>query len=141
VSGLSCMFSPTQVNVSPSGSATTTMTVTVTAKPAAASVYGSPNAWPNLSTWTIAFSMLLLITLTMLVAYWRNGALPADVIRGLAVLALIVVLGAGLISCAGTTGGAGSSGVGVNSVATHLMLQGQSGTATINLGTMAITVP
>ncbi|PYU24036.1 MAG: hypothetical protein DMG30_09915 [Acidobacteria bacterium] len=138
-SGLNCMFSPSQVNVSPSSTATTTMTVTVTAKPVAASVYGSPEAWPNLSTWSIVFSTVFLITLTLLFAYRRNGALPAGMIRGLAVLVLIVVLGAGLISCGGATSG-GSGGGGVNSVATQFMLQGQSGTATINLGTMAITV-
>jgi hypothetical protein len=139
-SGLSCMFSPTQVNLSPSSTATTTMTVTVTAKPAHASVYGWPKVWPNLSTWSIVFSTVFLITLTMLFAYRRNGALPAGMIRGLAVLVLIVVLGAGLISCGGATSG-GSGGAGVSSVAAQFMVQGQSGTATINLGTMAITVP
>lgn len=139
--GISCTFSPTQVNVSPSGTATTTLTVTVMAKPALASVYRSPNAWPNLSPWSIAFSTLFLIILTTLFAYRRNGNLPSAVIRGLAVLVLIVVLGAGLTSCGGATGGGSGSSVSTNSAATHFTIQGQSGTATMNLGTMSITVP
>jgi hypothetical protein len=77
------------------------------------------------------------MTLTMLAAYQRNEDRPADAIRGLAALALIVVLGAALISCGGTTGIASSS----NSVSTQFTLQGQSGTAVINLSTMSITVP
>ena len=137
-SGVNCTFGPTQVYVSPSGTATTNLTVTVTAKPAAASVHGSPNVWPNLSTWSIAFSVLLLTTLPLLrFVYRRNGAPAAALIRGLAALVLIVVLGAGLISCAGITGG----GSRANSVATRFNLLGQSGTATVNLGTMSITVP
>jgi uncharacterized membrane protein len=139
--GISCTFSPTQVNVSPSATAMTTLTVTVTAKPALASVYGSPNAWPNLSPWSFAFSALFLIILTTLFAYRRNGNLPSAVIRGLAVLVLIVVLGAGLTSCGGTTGGGSGSSVSTNSAAAHFTIQGQSGTATMNLGTMSIMVP
>jgi hypothetical protein len=140
-SGLNCAFGPTQLYVSPSGNATTTMTVTVTAKPTSSSVYVSPNGLPNPWTWSMALSALFLITLTVLVAYRRNGTVPAAVIRGLAALALVVVLGAGLISCAGTTGGAGSGASGSNSVSRQFTLQGQSGTATLNLGTMSITVP
>ncbi len=139
--GISCTFSPTQVNVSPSGTATTTLTVTVMAKPAMASVYGSPNAWTNLSPWSIAFSTLFLIILTTLFAYRRNGNLPSAVIRGLAVLVLIVVLGAGLTSCGGATGGGSGSSPSTNSAAAHFTIQGQSGTATMNLGTMSIMVP
>ena len=139
--GISCTFSPTQVTVSPSGTAMTTLTVTVTAKPALASVYRSPNAWPNLSPWSIAFSTLFLIILTTLFAYRRNGNLPSAVIRGLAALVLIVVLGAGLTSCGGATGGGSGSNVSTNSAATHFTIQGQSGTATMNLGTMSIMVP
>jgi hypothetical protein len=117
------------------------MTVTVTAKPALASVYGSPNAWPNPSMRLIAFSALLLITLTVLVVYRPNGALPARVIRGLAALVLMIVLGAGLTSCGGATGaGSGSSPI-TNSAAAHFTIQGQSGTASMNLGTMSIMVP
>ena len=138
--GISCTFSPTQVNVSASGTATTTLTVTVTAKPALASVYGSPSSWPNLSPWSIAFSTLFLIILTTLCAYRRNGNLPSAVIRGLAALVLIVVLGAGLTSCGGATGG-GSGSASTNSAAAHFTIQGQSGTATMNLGTMSIMVP
>lgn len=139
--GISCTFSPTQVNVSPSGAAMTTLTVTVMAKPAMASVYGSPNSWPNLSPWSIAFSTLFLMILTTLFAYRRNGNLPSAVIRGLAVLVLIVVLGAGLTSCGGATGGGSGSSVSTNSAAAHFTIQGQSGTATMNLGTMSIMVP
>ena len=135
--GLGCSFAPTQVNVSPSSTATATMTVTVTAKPPSSSGYGLPNVWPNLSIWSIAASALFLMTLTMLAAYRRNGDRPAGAIRGLAALALIIVLGGALISCGGSTGIASSS----NSVSTQFTLQGQSGTAVINLSTMSITVP
>jgi hypothetical protein len=113
------------------------MTVAVTAKPPSSSAYGLPNVWPNLSIWSIASSALFLMTLTMLPAYRRNGDRPAGAIRGLAALALIVVLGAALISCGGSTRIASSS----NSVSTQFTLQGQSGTTVINLCTMSITVP
>jgi hypothetical protein len=119
----------------------TTLTVTVTAKPAIASVYGSPNVWSNLSPWSIAFSTLFLIILTTLFAYRRSGYMPSALIRGLAALVLIVVLGAGLTSCGGATSGGSGSNVSTNSAAAHFTIQGQSGTATMNLGTMSIMVP
>ena len=140
-SALNCAFAPTQVYVSPSGTATTNLTVTVSAKPASSSIYGSPKAWPNLTVWAIAFSALLLLTFPVLVAFRHDDALAARMIRGLAALVLVVVLGTGLISCGGTTGAGSSTNSIGNSVTTHFMLQGQSGTATINLGTMSITVP
>jgi Viral BACON domain len=140
-SGLNCTFAPTQVYVSPAGAASTNLTITVSAKPVSSSIYGSPNAWPNPPTWGIALSALLLITLPAMVAYRRNRTLSACVIRGLAFLVLVVVLGAGLISCGGTTGAGSSTNSIGNSVTTHFMLQGQSGTATMNLQMMSITVP
>ena len=81
------------------------------------------------------------MTVTTLVAHWRDGTLPGIMVRGLVALVLVVVLGLGLISCAGTRGGTGSGATGANSVSTQFILQGQSGTASINLGTMSITVP
>jgi Viral BACON domain len=140
-SGLNCTFGPTQVYVSPSGTATTNLTVTVMAKPASSSIYVSPNVWPNLTVWTFAFSALLLLTLPVIVANRRSDPLAAHMIRRLALLMLVVLLGAGLISCGGTTGTGGSTNSIGNSVTTHFMLQGQSGTATMNLQMMSITVP
>jgi len=138
-SGLTCGFNPAQVNVPASGVITTTMTVTVTAKPASILVYGPPNVRPNPTMWSIAFSTLSLMAIMMLVAHRRNGARPPALIRGLAFV-LVVVLGATLTSCAGLTSrGSGSSST--NSVTTQFTLQSHSGTATVNLGTMSITVP
>ena len=137
--GLGCTFSPTQVNLSPSGTVTTTMTVTVTAKPLSSSAHGLPSVSPNLSIWAIASAALLLMTLTMLAGYRRNSERPEVAIRGLAALALIIVLGAGLISCGGTTGTTNTASS--NSASTQFTIQGQSGIAMINLATVSITVP
>ena len=87
-----------------------------------------------------------------LIAYRRDVTLSGRLLRGLAVLALIALLGTGLTACIRTAGTGGStasstagggtgSSSGSGSVVTQLTLQGQSGTATVTLGTVSITVP
>jgi hypothetical protein len=143
--GLRCTLSPAQVTPPASGSVTATLTVAVDVKPAGSSVYnGSPDlreiTGPYYSTvWSLAFAVLLLMTAAMGTVFRREDAGPALTARGLAMLALVLVLAAGLVSCGGTarSGGVGGS----NPVTTQFALQGQSGTAMLNLSTMSITVP
>ena len=143
--GLTCLFSSAQLNVLSSGPVTTTMTVMVGAKPAFTPFHRSPDIWPDAWRWTIAFSALFLLCVTTLIVFRRDGTLSGTLIRGLAALALIVLLGTGLTSCAGVAGGTGGKpaggGTGGNPVVTQFTLQAQSGSATINLSTISITVP
>jgi hypothetical protein len=109
--------------------------------------------------------MLFFLLLPAMAVYRRKDVSPARVARGFAALALVLALAIGLVSCAGTTksstpsgagstgatAGTGASGVsggtsgtgggGSNSITTQFALQAQSSGATVNLGTISITVP
>ena len=80
----------------------------------------------------------------VLMIYGREDAGPALAAKGVAMLVLLVLV-VGLVSCGSpaSTTGSGNSGVGGggNAVTTRFTLQGRSGTATVNLSTMSITVP
>jgi len=148
--GLRCTLSPAQVTPPASGSVTTTLTVAVDVKPAGSSVHnGSPDlreiTGPYYSAaWSLVLAVLLLMTAAMGMVFRSEDAGPALTTRRLAMLALVLVLAAGLVSCGGTARSSGGGGGGVggsNPVTTQFALQGQSGTAMLNLSTMSITVP
>ena len=138
--GLSCAFSPVQVSVPASGSVITTLTVAVNAKLAGSSVH---DGWPDFrettgpyysAAWSFVFTALLLLIAAFVMIHKREDAGPTLTARGLAMLAVVVVLAVSLVSCGGSAGGG-------NPVTTQFTLQGQSGTATLTLDTMSITVP
>ena len=126
------------------------LAVAVEVKPAGSPIHiGSPDlrditAPYYFAAWSLALAVLLLMT-EVLMIYRREDAGPALTARGLAMLVLVLVLAVGLISCgspaSSTSSGNGGGGGGSNSVTTQFTLQGRSGTATLNLSTMSITVP
>jgi hypothetical protein len=148
--GLTCTVNPAQVAVPASGTVTTILTVAVGVKPASSPIHiGSPDlrditAPYYFATWSLALAVLLLMTAVLMI-YRREDAGPALTARGLTMLVLVLVLVAGLVSCGSpagsTSSGNGGGGGGSNSVTTQFTLQGRSGTATLNLSTMSITVP
>ena len=147
--GLMCTINPAQVAVPASGSVTTVLTVAVQVKPVGSSIHnGSPDlpratASYYFAAWSLALAVLLLMTRVLMI-HGREDAGPAPAANGVAMIVLLV-LAVGLVSCgspAGTTGSGHSAvGGGSNAVTTQFTLQGQSGTATLNLSTMSITVP
>jgi hypothetical protein len=94
---------------------------------------------------SMAFVALALILCGMIAASRRQKPLPLA--RGLAVMALVMVLAVGLISCGGSTsttstgGGGGGTGGGTTPFNGQIVVQGQSNGATTNLSTLSITVP
>jgi len=109
---LNCAFNPPQLTVPASGPVTTTLTVAVSAKPSSASVHnGPPDFWPNPSALHMALAALFFLMVPVITAYRRKDMNLAVLTRWLPALALVLVLGIGLVSCGGTTtGSAGSSG-------------------------------
>ena len=93
------------------------------------------------------FVALALILCGMIAASRRQKPLPLA--RGLAVMALVMVLAVGLISCGGSTSststgggtGGGGTGGGTTPFTGQVVVQAQSGGATTNLSTLSITVP
>jgi hypothetical protein len=94
---------------------------------------------------SITFVALALILCGMIAASRRGKPMPLA--RGLAVMALVMVLAVGLISCGGSTsttstgGGGGGTGGGTTPFNGQVVVQAQSGGATTNLSTLSITVP
>jgi hypothetical protein len=99
------------------------------------------------TVFSMVFGALALILCGMIAASRRQKPLPLA--RGLAVMALVMVLAVGLISCGGSTSttssGGGTGGGGTGGQATpfngQVVVQAQSGGATTNLSTLSITVP
>jgi hypothetical protein len=142
--GINCRFSSSSVQVSPSSVGTSQLTIQVTSKPTANiahQVRSRPRfffAFTNLQACAgfLAISLLLILH--------RNGSrgkLRVPLVIGTAVT-LWTVLALGLTSC----GGGGSSkptppGGGGSPVTVQVSIQGTSGSITVNLGTVSITVP
>ncbi len=153
---LNCTFNPSQVTVPASGPVTTTLTVAVTAKPSSSFVHnGPPDLWP-ISAGRVVLAALFFLMIPILAVYRRKDVTLAFFTRGLPVLALVLVLAIGLVSCGGSTSGSGGAsgtsggsggtsgggtGGGSNPVTTQFTVQAQSGGATVNLATVSITVP
>jgi hypothetical protein len=157
--GLRCVY-PSPVAVP--GSAN--LAVFVDAKPSSSSVHtGSPDLWPD--GWVIALTILLFLLLPATAVYRHKDVSPVGVARGFAALAFVLVLAIGLVSCGGATktstpssavsagatvgtggssgsgGTGGTGGGGSNSTTTQFAVQAQSSGATVNLGTISVTVP
>jgi hypothetical protein len=134
--GINCQFSSTPVQVSPSSAGTSSLMISVTSKPAATIPYlrrfRPKFTFPLATLQVIAgFVAVLLIFLLR-----RNRSREKLRIRLLnaAAIALLIVLALRFASCSG----GGSS---VTPTTVHVSVQGASGTTTVNLGTVAITVP
>jgi uncharacterized repeat protein (TIGR01451 family) len=167
---LNCTFNPSQATVPASGPVTTMLTVAVNAKPSSASVpNGPPDFWPNPSALHMVLTALFFLMVPVITVYCRKDVNLAVLTRWLPALALVPVLAIGLVSCGGrTTGSAGSSsttgtssGTSVGSgsssgsggtsggaaggdsspVTTQFTVQAQSGSVTVDLSTLTVTVP
>jgi hypothetical protein len=127
----------------------TTLTVSVGAKPTGSLIHNGPQNLDGLfglqrnTALSMAFVALALILSGMIAASRRQKPLPLA--RGLAVMALVMVLAVGLISCGGSTSNSTTSSGGGTGSATpftgQITVRAQSGGAATNLSTLSITVP
>lgn len=154
---IQCAFNPGSIN--PSSSTSSVLTVTVLSAPSR-SVMSYSRLTRGLPLqgqrvlWT-TFAALGLVTMAMIFVPRRGNLRTASLLRGFAVMALVLVLSIGLVSCGGaaakpsaaannssgggTGGSGGSGGSGSNPVTTTFMIQGQSGDGITNLGAVSIT--
>jgi len=95
------------------------------------------------SVWSIVFVGLALILSGMIAASRRQT--PVPLARGLAVMALVLVLAVGLISCSGgktnTSSSGGGAGGAANPFTGQITVRAQSGGGATNVSTMSVTVP
>jgi hypothetical protein len=147
--GITCTFNPASTAVPGS----TTVTVSVGSKPTGSLIQNGPRnldgplSLQRNTALSMAFVALALILCGMIAASRRQKPLPLA--RGLAVMALVMVLAVGLISCGGSTSststgggtGGGGTGGGTTPFNGQIVVQAQSGAATTNLSTLSITVP
>jgi hypothetical protein len=149
--GITCTFNPTSTAVP--GAAT--LTVAVSAKPTGSLIPNGPHDLDGFglrwnAVWTMVLAALALILSGMIAAIRRQT--PVRLAQGLAVVALVLVLGVGLISCGGSTsntststtstgGSTGGGGGSSNPFTGQITVRAQSGGASTNVGTMSITVP
>jgi hypothetical protein len=146
-SGITCTSQPATVP------GTATLTVSVGSKPTGSLIQNGPRnldgplGLQRNTALSMAFVALALILCGMIAASRRQKPLPLA--RGLAVMALVMVLAVGLISCGGSTSststgggtGGGGTGGGTTPFTGQVVVQAQSGGATTNLSTLSITVP
>jgi uncharacterized membrane protein YgcG len=119
---LTCTFKPT--TLSTAQGATDTLTFTRTGTPTTSMFVSGPSSrilpdYGRPMAWSMALGALFLMSVTMLAIGRRQKLSAAIVMRGLLVMTLALALGAGLVSCGGstsspsttsTTGTSGSSG-------------------------------
>ena len=143
--GLTCTFNPAQLIVPISGTVSTSLTVHVNAKPAAMPLHIRLTVPRNSARFSWLLSAILVMTIAMRFAYRSSVTWRVALVRGFAMWLLMIVLGVSLVSCAAVTSNSGnnsgSSSTSSVSSSTQITLQAQSGTATMNLGTLSITVP
>jgi len=143
--GVSCTFNPPSINASGTGTPTM-LTVSVTARPAAV-----PGSFPNFRgpkgrsapASQLAFAALLLMAMVWIGIGRRSSATCTPLARTLAVVA-IVLISVAMVSCVGLTapkGNTSGTSGGSNPATTQVTVQGQSGTASMTLTTLSITVP
>ena len=144
--GISCQFAPSQVSLGANASSTTVLTVSVNAKPAAL----APRSWPDwrLGQFMVATALMICILPFVYFIATRHGRENPHLGRqspafpyALVFLSLLSVY---LVSCSGLPGGSGGGfgrGGGSSPSSASLVVQGTSGTTTVKLGTLSITVP
>ncbi|HZR63786.1 MAG TPA: hypothetical protein VFA85_01490 [Terriglobales bacterium] len=147
-SWIQCAFNPPSVTASSTASSSSVLTVTVVSKPTASSL-----RYPQFSLFALRalmFAGLCVASLLLLmIAASRRGKRSAQILlRGIAVVALVLALSIGLTSCAGASGpsaaananngAAGNTGSNIP-VTVNFNVQAQSGTATATLGALTIT--
>jgi hypothetical protein len=140
--GISCQFTPASVQVDSSAAATSSLTVSVTIKPAAVIA-----SWPRLRPkFTLPFATFQVLAefvavfLIFVLHRNRSGEKLRIRLANGAAIAFLIVLAFGLVSCGGAGSATGTGGNGTP-VTVQVPVQGASGTATVNLGTVAITIP
>jgi len=140
--GISCQFTSTPVQINANATATASLKVSVTTKPAAVTPL-LPRLRPKFPFPFATFQVIAeFVALILILVLHRNRSRERMRIRIVdrAAMTLVVVLALGLASCsgAGSTTGTGGNGTPVN---VQVSVQGASGTTTVNLGTVAITIP
>ena len=140
--GISCQFTSTPVQLNPNATATSSLTVSVTGK--SASVFPS---WRRLDPKFTARHMALLaiaefVAILFVFPLGRNCWRQRLRIRlaDVAPVTLLFVLVLSLESCSGGGSGTGTGGGGAP-VIVQVSVQGASGSTTVNMGTVAITIP
>jgi hypothetical protein len=170
-SGVTCTPSPASVTLAANGSVSSTISVQVTARPSVSRVPDSPRRAPSgppssQNAVPIAALVLLLLSLAGF-ASLRHGEhralslaplsfAPLSLARRLAVFVATLALATAMLSCGGGTsapsgatstagggnaGGSGGSTGGSTPVTFPMIVQAQSGSATMNLATISVTVP
>lgn len=155
--GVACTFSPNSGFLPINGRATSTLTVQIVSLPATGSAFKDPGEIsPPRPPWAgkfLPFSPLGLLLGALAFALLRqreSGRYPLA--RTVACLVLVTLLGAAMLSCAGSTTrgtfststtATGPSGVtaGTMSITFPLTVMAQSGAGVVNVGTVSVTVP
>ena len=140
--GISCQFTSTPVSVNPNATATSSLTVSITAKPATVTP-SFPRLEPKFTLPLTASRLIAEVVAVFLIfLLGRNCSRQRLGIRLLdaAPVTLLVVLALSLASCSGG-GSAPGTGGGGTPLTVQVSVQGVSGITTVNMGTVAITIP
>ena len=145
-SGISCQFVPNPVAVNPNVASSSTLTLSVSTKPASTipfTVLPRGISTRHIRFLQRAWTLLVALALFLVINSRRRGIWDKLGIRPVVVwtatiLFLVVV---GLASCGGGSTGGGGGGGGNNPVTVQVTVQGTTGSTTVSLGTVTITVP
>jgi hypothetical protein len=145
-SGISCQFASNPVSVNPNVASTSTLTVSVTARPASTTPFTvEPRRFLPSRRRILQTAPMFLVALALFLVIsswprrlWDNPKIRPGILWTVTVLLLVAV---GLESCGGGGISGGGGGGGSNPVTVQVAVQGTAGSATVNLGTVTITVP
>lgn len=139
---ISCQFTSTPVQINPNATATSSLTVSVTAKPAGVS-RSLPRVDPKFTLPLTVLGIIAEFVAVFLISLLARSCSRQRLrirLADVAPVTLLVVLVLGLESCSGGGSGTGTGGGGTP-VTVQVSVQGVSGSTTVNMGTVAITIP
>jgi Bacterial Ig-like domain (group 3) len=150
--GIACNFSTGQVDLKANGSSTSMLTISVSAKPKSGLLSPLDGPWNTplfqkfRATWQWAPLMLFVLLLAM-IGFRRASvfARPSRQFSLAAGLFILLSITLSLNSCTSAEvvgqGSGGGGGSGSPAATVQVVVQGASGTTTVGLGTVSITVP
>jgi hypothetical protein len=143
--GISCQFVPNPVSVNPNVASTSTLTLSVTTKPASTAPFRVGPPWiftRNVRILRSTWILLVAFALFLVIDSRRHGVRERLRLRPvvLCTAAILLFVAIGLASCGGGGTGGGGGGGG-NPATVQVSVQGTTGSTTVSLGTVTITVP
>lgn len=141
--GVACKFNPAQLNLGSNETASSVLSISVSVKPAFLSprslgFFRNGQAELTVSRRSLFLAALCVCFFSLFWHHTRSTVKRKFDVFPIVLFALLLTLGA---SSCGSAGGGGGANGGTTPITVQVIVQGIAGSATVNLGTVNVTVP